>query len=166
MQDEYRQIFLSPQAIDGRTVVPQNIKTYIHIPHSSKKYAPSSVATGGAYHRQEFRSISGRFARVSPSEEKLKEIAEELQRHVLERERRAMEELEDELAVAEFRQGRDVGMPEGGVGSAHERAQLFARELVRGDVKREHGHGEIDEGVGFPVVLPVGRQRRDALRDV
>jgi hypothetical protein len=57
-------------------------------------------------------------------------------------------------------------VPESGVGSADERAQLFARELVRGDVKREHGNRQIDEGVGLPVVLPVGGQRRDALRDV
>jgi len=139
-----------------------------HIPHNLvAKCAPSRVAAGSAYHRQGFRSLPGRFARVPPGEEKLKEIAQELQRHVLERESRTVEELQDELVVAEFRQGRDVGMPEsGGVRSAHERAQLFARELVRSDVKGEQGHGKINEGVGFPVVLPVGGERRYALRDV
>ena len=117
--------------------------------------APSRVAAGSAYHRQCLRPLSGRFARVSPSEEKLKEIPEELQRHVLEGKSRAVEELQDELVVVDFRQGRDIGMPERAIRSTHERAQLVAGELVRRDVEREHGHGEIDEGVGFPFVLPV-----------
>lgn len=120
-----------------------------------KKYAPSRVTAGSAYHRQGFRLFPGRFARVSPGEEKLKEVSQKLQRHVFERERGAVEELEDELGIAEFRQGRDIGMPEGGVRPAHERAQFFARELVRRDVKGKHGHGQIDEGVRLPVVLPV-----------
>jgi hypothetical protein len=67
--------------------------------------------------------------------------------------------MKDELVAAEFRRGRDVGMPKGGrVRSAHECAQLFVRysELVRSDVKGEIGHGKIDKGVGFSVVLPVG----------
>ena len=63
-----------------------------------------------------------------------------------------MEELEDELVVAELGQGCDVRMPErGSVRSGHDRAQLVTRELVRGDVEREDGDGEINEGVGFPL---------------
>ena len=78
-----------------------------------------------------------------------------------------MEELEDELVVAELDQGRDVGMSEGGgVRSADDRAQVFAREFVRRYVEREDGDGEVDEGVGFPFVLPVGGQSGDALWDV
>lgn len=78
-----------------------------------------------------------------------------------------MEELENELVVAELDQGRDLGMSEGGgVRSADDRAQVFAGEFVGGYVEREDGDGEVDEGVGFPFVLPVGGQSRDALWDV
>jgi hypothetical protein len=154
VQDEYGHVFLSPQAIDSSTVTRRT--SYIFLTIRCKKCAPSSVAAGSAHHSQRVWSFPGRFARISPGEEKLKEIAQELQRHVLERESGAMEELQDELVIVQFRQGRDVGMPESGVGSAHECAQLFARELVRSDVEGEYGHGKIDKGVGIPVVLPVG----------
>lgn len=154
MQDEYGHVFLSPQAIDSSTVSRRT--SYTFLTTCVQKCAPSRVAAGSAHHSQEIWSFSGRFARVSPRKEKLKEIAQELQRHVLERESGTMEELQDELVIAQFRQGRDVGMPETGVRSAHERAQLFARELVGSDVKGEYGHGKIDKGIGFPVVLPVG----------
>jgi hypothetical protein len=77
-----------------------------------------------------------------------------------------VEELEDKLVVAELGQGRDVGVAERGVRSAHDRAEVVARELVRGDVERENGDGEIDEGVGRPLVSPVGGQRGDVLGDV
>ena len=85
--------------------------------------APSRVAAGSTHDRQGFRSFCSRFTRISPLEEKLKQVAEELQRHVLERESGAVEELEDELVVAQLGQGRHVGMSEGGgVGSADDRA--------------------------------------------
>jgi hypothetical protein len=94
--------------------------------------APITVRISG------LRPLAGQLARVSPGKEKLEEVTEELQRDVLERISGAMEELEDELVVAELGQGCDVGMPErGSVRSGHDRAQLVTRELVRGDVERE-----------------------------
>ncbi len=78
-----------------------------------------------------------------------------------------MEELEDELVVAELGQRGDVGMAErGGVGSADDRAEVVGRELIWGDVELEDGDGEVEEGVGLPLVLPVGGQGGNALRDV
>jgi len=85
--------------------------------------APSCIAASGTQHGEDLRLLSRRLARVSPLEEKLKEVPEELQRDVLERKSRAVEELEDELVVTELDQGRDVGMSEsGGVRSADDRA--------------------------------------------
>jgi hypothetical protein len=129
-------------------------------------HTPSRIAARGAYDREDFRPLAGRLARISPDEEKLKEVPEELQRDILERKRGAVEELEDKLVVAELGQGRDVGVAERGVRSAHDRAEVVARELVRGDVERENGDGEIDEGVGRPLVSPVGGQRGEVLGDV
>jgi len=78
-----------------------------------------------------------------------------------------VEELEDEFVVTELDQWRDLGMSEGGgVRSADDRAQVFAGEFIGGYVEREDGDGEVDKGVGFPFVLPVGGQSRDALWDV
>ena len=131
------------------------------------QHTPSRIAARGAYHREDLRALAGRLARVSPGEEELEKVAEELQRDVLERERRAVEELEDELVVAELGQRGDVGMAErGGVGSADDRAEVVGRELIWGDVELEDGDGEVEEGVGLPLVLPVGGQGGNALRDV
>lgn len=77
-----------------------------------------------------------------------------------------MEELQDELLVAELHHRCDIGMPECVVRSIHEGAQLIARELVRRYVKREHCNGKIDEGVGVPLLLPVPGQRWYVLRDI
>ena len=125
--------------------------------YSARIHVPPSIATSGAYHCEDFRPLAGRLSRVPPGKEELEQVAEELQRDILERKCGAMEELEDKLVVAELGQGCDVGMPERGrVRSGHDRAQIVTRELVRGDVKREDGDGEIDEGVGFPLFSPVG----------
>lgn len=135
--------------------------------YSARIHVPSSIAASGAYHREDLRPLAGQLARVSPGKEELEEVAEELQRDILERICGPMEELEDKLVVAELGQGSDVGMPEcGSVRPGHDRAQIITRELVRGDVEREDGDGEIDERVGSPLFSPVGGQRGDALRDV
>ena len=125
--------------------------------YSVRIHVPSSIAASGAYHCEDFRPLAGRLARVPPGKEELEQVAEELQRDILERKCGAMEELEDKLVVAELGQGCDVGMSERGrVRSGHDRAQIVTRELVRGDVKREDGDGEINEGVVFPLFPPVG----------
>ena len=61
---------------------------------------------------------------------------QELHRHVLEGERRAVEELEHEQVGAELHQRRHGGMAEGGVGLAH-----HAGEIGRGDRRRRRTAG-------------------------
>ena len=77
-----------------------------------------------------------------------------------------MKELQNEFLVAELYHGCDVGMPECTVRSVHQGPKFVLRELARGNIKRENGHGKIDKGVRFPVLLPVLWQRGYVLWDV
>ena len=83
----------------------------------------------------------------APDEDVIHEAADELERHVLEGERRSVEELEHEFARAVLAQGRNRRVPEIAVGLARE-----AGEVVLGDVladERAH-HLDRDLGIGLP----------------
>jgi hypothetical protein len=67
-------------------------------------------------------------------ERPLEELADELHREVLEGERRAVEELEQEVVRADLHEGRAGGMAEAGVG-----ARRCGAELVVGEGRRREG---------------------------
>ena len=75
---------------------------------------------------------------------------EELHRHVLERQRRAVEQLEHEMAGLELDQRRYRGMPEGGVGLVDDALQLgvwdVAVDKATDDIERHLGVGSV--GIG------------------
>ena len=65
---------------------------------------------------------------------------EELHRHVLEGQRRAVEQLEHEAAGRDLDQRRHRGMAERGVGGVDDRLELGGRDLVA-DEARDDGEG-------------------------
>ena len=77
-----------------------------------------------------------------------------------------MEELEDELLVADAVEGGDVLVAEGGERALDEVAQVVARDLVLLDEERVELEGEFGERELGPVVLPVFGERREVGRDV
>ena len=77
----------------------------------------AGVAGGGA---------DDRYARVAGGQDVVEQAAEHLQRHVLEGERRAVEQLLDEQVGLELDQRDDGGVVEGGVGVVEDRGQSVA----------------------------------------
>ena len=73
--------------------------------------------------------------------------AEQLHRHVLEGERRAVEELEHEEIVAELRQRADGRMAEGGIGRRDHRAQRLGASMSPSIERADDALGDL--GVGL-----------------
>ena len=80
-------------------------------------------------------------------EDVIHEAADELERHVLEGERRSMEELEHEFARAVLAQGRNRRVPEIAVGLARETGKVVLRDTLADE--RAH-HLDRDLGIGLP----------------
>ena len=98
----------------------------------------AGVAAGRADDRQ---------AVVAAREELLEQPAEQLQRDVLERERRAVEQLEQPVPLVELPERGDRGVGEAAVGLGAELAQLVLGQAVA-DERQHDARGEL--GVGQP----------------
>lgn len=94
-------------------------------------------------------------ALVLAHEEVFKQVAEELQRNVLEGKGRAVEELEEVEVVVQVAERCGVGVAEGGIASVDDALEVFGGDLGGGDVEREDLVGEVGKGEVLPV-LPVG----------
>ena len=82
-------------------------------------------------------------------EELLEQPAEQLQRDVLERERRAVEQLEQPLALVELPERGDRGVGEAAVGLGAELAQLVLGQAVA-DERQHDARGELGVGQARP----------------
>lgn len=84
----------------------------------------ASVARGSTDDGELLPLLALLFGRVPALEEVLKQVAEELERDVLERKRRSVEELEHVLLFADLVQRRRLGVSEGSVRALDEVAQV------------------------------------------
>lgn len=107
---------------------------------------------------------SADLALVPPRQEVFKQISQELQRHILERESRAVEQLEQVQVVLQVSQGGDVLMTERRVAPADDILEVFGWYLGGGDVQGQDVEGELGKGQVLPA-LPVGG-RWDLFGDV
>lgn len=98
---------------------------------------------------------SSNLAHVFPRQEVLEQVAQELQRNVLEGEGRPVEQLKQVQVVLEVSQGCDLVMSEGGVTLVDDGLEVLRGYLGGRDVQRQDVVGELGEGQVFPV-LPVG----------
>jgi hypothetical protein len=116
----------------------------------------SGVAAG----RPDYRQMH-----VARRQEALEQQAEQLQRDILERQGRAVEQLEQPVALVELDQRRDRGMGEAAIGLAAQRAQSGLIDAVA-DEGRQHPHR------GFDIIQPgergdlVARQHRPGVGNV
>lgn len=122
--------------------------------------APSRISRSSSNDRQPL-TLRLRLALVLPFQEVLEQVAQELQRDVLEREGRSVEQLEDVLLLADTMQGGDLGMTEGRVGAVDELLEVLPRDFRGRDEQRVEVERELGEGKVCPVVLPVlGKGRK------
>ena len=105
------------------------------------------------------RPPAARFQRV------VHEPPEKLHGHVLEGERRAVEELQHEQVVADLDERADGGMAEGGVGFLHRAVEDGGGNLAV-DEPAEHGLGHVGVGSAGETRDLIGRERRPALGHV
>ena len=107
----------------------------------------AGVARGGA---------DDRHACIAVRKHVVEQAAEKLQRHVLERERRAVEQLLHEQAGVELDQWHDGGMAEAGIGVAAQRGERGEWDGVA-DERLDHARGErvVRQAAHRP---PVGRR--------
>lgn len=104
------------------------------------------------------------FLRTFPSlslvlahEKVLKQVADKLQRDILERKGRAVEQLEQVVAVLEVDERGGVGVAEGRVAAADNVLEVGRRDLVGGDVEGENLVGEVVEAEVLPGLPVLGR---------
>ena len=97
---------------------------------------------------------SSNLALIFPRQEVFKQVAQELQRNILESEGRAVEQLEQVQVVLQVSQGRDLVVSEGRVTSVDDALEVVRWYLGARDVQRQDVVGEVGEGQVFPV-LPV-----------
>ena len=126
---------------------------------------PSSISRSSSDDGQSFPLRLGSTS-VLPLEEVLEEIAQELQRDVLERESRSMKQLENEFLFPRSDERGDIGMTERGVGAIDQFLELLAGNFGRIDEKRVELQRQFREGQRLPVFLPVRGQRRHRSWDV
>jgi hypothetical protein len=145
VHDEDRHILLSAQAVDG---------------------CGSGITTCRANDGQMFPIAAG-LALVLADEEVLEEVAQELQRDILEGECRPVEQLEQMqvLLLVECDGGHDVFGAECRVAAVDDVLEVCRRDLGRGDVEREDLESEVCEGEVLPLGRPVIGQRGDFLGD-
>jgi hypothetical protein len=110
-----------------------------------------ALATAEGFYRGSSRIARGRDhdggALAARREHVIHEPADELERHVLEGERRSMEELEQEFACSVLAQGRNRRVPEIAVGLTREAGEIVLRDPLADE--RAH-HLDRDFGIGLP----------------
>jgi len=77
-----------------------------------------------------------------------------------------VEKLKDEQLLAEFLKRGNVRMTERAVRLLGQFSQIFARDLIFGDVKGKDLNGEVDKRMGFPFLLPIWRESGNVFWDV
>ena len=122
VEDEYRNIFLVSQAINSSTTRVLSIS----LSFDRKRTAPSGIPTGSSNNRELLPLLPGSFLRVTSRQEELEQVPQQLQRDVLERKRRSMEQLKHIRLVAQPAKRRDVWVAERAVRFLDQRAQLPA----------------------------------------
>ncbi|MCH7630117.1 MAG: DEAD/DEAH box helicase family protein, partial [Proteobacteria bacterium] len=107
-----------------------------------QKLASSSVAAI----RHALRNRLERIVKARREKEFLEQQAEQLQGHVLERQRGSVEQFQHPLAFVELLQGRDGGMGKAAIGGARQFQQPFGRQAIADkglhDLLREFGIGQ------------------------
>ena len=138
VHDEYRHVLLPAQAVDG---------------------CGACVSTRRADDSQMLPVAPG-LALVLADEEVLEQVAQELQRNILESECRPVEQLQQMyvLFLVERDRGRHLLRAECGVAAMDDVFQVGGRDLGRGDVEGENFEREVFEGEVFPVGRPLVRQ--------
>ena len=106
-----------------------------------------------------------RHPRIPPRQLVLEQRADQLQRDVLERQRRAVEELEQVIAIVERMQGHDVRVVERRVGLVDQRLELVTRERALDERPHDLDGHVLVAGLGESVG-GAGRQPRPPLGHV
>jgi hypothetical protein len=91
------------------------------------------------------RRADDRQMRIAAGEELLEQQPEQLERHVLERQGRSMEQLEQPVALVELYQRRHRGMREPAIGLGAQRTELVLAQ-VAGDERQHHPYRRLDIG--------------------
>jgi len=133
---------------------------------SSPFYSPSSVTTSSSDDGDSLPLLSFLLVLVSPLEEELEEVPQELESDVFESERGTVEELEDVLLLRDLVKRSGLWVSEGGVGRVDDGFQVRGGDLGRRDEEREDVVREIGEGQSSPRGFPVGGEGRDGFGDV
>jgi hypothetical protein len=98
-------------------------------------------------------------------QEFLEQQPEQLERDVLERQRRAVEQLEQEMAVVELDQRRHRGLGEAAIGLRAQFAQLVFAQVVAGE-RRHHPNRGLDIGKALQPLDLLAREARPAGRNI
>jgi hypothetical protein len=145
VHDKHRHIFLPAQAIDGRR---------------------SCVSAGGADDGQVL-PVPPDLAHVPAHQEVLEQVAQKLQRDILERKGRAVEELQQMyvLLLVERHRRRDIFGAEGGIASSDNVLEVCSGYFGGRDVEGEDFVCEVLEGQVLPRGGPVAGKYGDLFGD-